>query len=93
MAKANYKIRPGHVILALIVLYFLALLRTDWTVFTGLKESRTGLNRAIGRAERERERLKRELVLLKRPDQIELFARERLGLIKQGETAYKVIFD
>jgi cell division protein FtsB len=90
-AKRKFKVTPGIIGLFLLVLYFVFLIRSDWSVLSELGAQRAWLEDEIARRTEERTRLRREITLLDSPAYIELLAREKLGLVKPGETAYKVV--
>lgn len=84
--------RLGIIVVILLVLYFIFLIRQDiidnldlqkevWHSELKLKEGAWLANILHNR-----------LALLRSDEQIEMLARTRLGLIKKGEKAYKVIF-
>ena len=89
--ESKLRITPGSVLLLVVVLYFIVLIRTDWKVLLELHSQRTKLKHEIVRGKEEKAGLKKEISLLDTNSYIELLAREKLGLIKRGETAYKVV--
>ena len=89
--ERKFRITPALIILLLIVAYFIMLLRADWVVFSFLAQKKSKLEGDIASATGKKEKLKKEISVLDDPQYIELIAREKLGLIKPGETAYKVV--
>ncbi len=87
----KFRISPAVIFLLLILLYFVILIRADWSVFSELSEKKSALTRDIAGALAQRDKLKKEISQLDDPRYIELVARQKLGLIKQSETAYKVV--
>ncbi len=81
----------GHILVLLMVLYFILLLRSDWAVMTGLVSQKTAIEKEISASRAEKAALKKEIGLLDDPGYIELMAREKLGLVKRSETAFKVV--
>lgn len=75
----------------LLVAYFIFLIRQDIIDQVELNREHARLARAIVAEEAKAGELAERLKRLKGDDLIEELARTRLGLIKQGETAYKVI--
>lgn len=73
------------------VVYFIFLIRQDIIDYLDLKNEKARVGRALEREEKAAVGLKDRLGQLKGDDLIEELARTRLGLIKKGETAYKVI--
>ncbi|MFA6548775.1 MAG: septum formation initiator family protein [Candidatus Margulisiibacteriota bacterium] len=81
----------GWIVFILMVLYFIFLIRQDIISNLELKKE---AERAAAGIQREEKRIKEyqgRLKGMQRADYVELLARSRLGLIKKGETAYKVI--
>ncbi len=90
-AESKFRITAGGILLLLVVLYFIVLIRTDWKVLLELQTQRANLKQEITCGREEKARLKKEISLLDTYSYIELLAREKLGLIKRGERAYKVV--
>lgn len=85
--------RFGYILLALIILYFIFLIRQDIIDNLELKrEERMGIKN-MQQEENLAQELRIRLKALKSNNYIEKLARTRLGLIKKGETAYKVIIN
>jgi cell division protein FtsB len=74
-----------------VVLYFILLLRSDRAMMTGLEAQKAAIEREIKASSAERVSLKKEIKLLDDPNYVELLAREKLGLIKRSESAFKVV--
>ncbi len=87
----KFGVSPAVVLVVLVIVYFFALLRSDWVNYQGLSESRTKLKEDVSRLTELRAKLRREISSLDDPEYIELLAREKLGLIKPGEVPYKVV--
>ncbi len=83
--------RLGWVLFFLAVVYFIFLIRQDIIDYLDLKREKETAGRLLEREEKAAVELKDRLGKLKGDDLIEELARTRLGLIKKGETAYKVI--
>lgn len=83
--------RLGLVLFILLVIYFIFLIRQDIIDNLELRKEEQRVSKKIGEEEKLSLELKDRLKRLKGEDLIEELARTRLGLIKKGETAYKVI--
>lgn len=83
--------RLGWILFFVAVIYFIFLIRQDIIDSLELKKEKEATSRAFDQGERTAEILQDRLGRLKSDDLIEELARTRLGLIKKGETAYKVI--
>ena len=83
--------RIGWLLFGLLVAYFIFLIRQDIIDQLELKKEEGRLARAVTAEEAKTGELADRLTRLKGDDLIEELARTRLGLIKQGETAYKVV--
>ena len=81
----------GWIFFFLLVAYFIFLIRQDIIDYLDLKNENERFSRTLGREEKTLAGLKDRQRRLKSDDLIEELARTRLGLIKKGETAYKVI--
>jgi len=89
--RLPFKISSGAVLLILVSAYFIFLIRADWVVLGQLNAEKAALSGLIGEASAESGALREEIRLLDRLDYVELVARQKLGLVKRGETAYKVV--
>lgn len=83
--------RLGLLLFVLIILYFIFLIRQDIIDHLELKREKQGVIKNLQAEERLAKELRIRLKELKSDNYIEKLARTRLGLIKKGETAYKVI--
>lgn len=88
---AKRGINKETVIIAIVVLYFVFLIRQDWISSNELMLERGKLSRDIFVSEKRKAELKKEISLLNDDSYIELVARQKLGLIKKGEEPYKVV--
>ena len=75
----------------LLALYFIFLIRQDIIDNLDLKKEERLIQKKYEQEEKYSIALKDRLSRLKGDDLIEELARTRLGMIKKGETAYKVI--
>jgi len=85
--------RLGFILFILIIVYFIFLIRQD---IIGNLELKKELKTAVKNLKYEDDlgnRLQHKLKLLESKKYIEELARTRLGMIKIGETAYKVVFE
>jgi len=73
------------------VVYFIFLIRQDIIDYLDLKQEKERVVQKVEQEEKATLELKDRLGKLKGDDLIEELARTRLGLIKKGETAFKVI--
>ena len=83
--------RVGWLLFCLLVAYFIFLIRQDIIDQLELKKTESRLARSVSAEETKADGLADRLTRLKGDDLVEELARTRLGLIKQGETAYKVV--
>jgi len=83
--------RLGWTIFFLFIAYYIFLIRQDIIDARELKGERDRLTAVLAREVKASAELDWRLRRLQNPDLIEELARIRLGLIKKGETAYKVI--
>ena len=83
--------RLGWLLFFLLVIYFIFLIRQDIINYLDLKKEIQLVSKKNEQAEKRAADLKERLQLLKDDDLIEELARTRLGLVKKGETAYKVV--
>ncbi|MFH1347860.1 MAG: septum formation initiator family protein [Candidatus Margulisiibacteriota bacterium] len=83
--------RFGFILFVLFVIYFIFLIRQDIIDNLGLKKEKQGVAKSIQQEEELFKELQKRMKDFKRAGYIEKLARIRLGLIKKGETAYKVI--
>jgi cell division protein FtsB len=83
--------RIGWVIFALLVIYFIFLIRQDIIDNLALRKEVQALAKKVEIEEKSETELKQRLARLNGDQLIEELARTRLGMVKKGETAYKVI--
>ena len=83
--------RIGFVLFVLIVIYFIFLIRQDIISNLDLLAQERRLAKNIEQEEVLAQDLKTRLKSLNTPTDIEEIARTKLGLVKKGEVAYKVI--
>ncbi|MFH1826572.1 MAG: septum formation initiator family protein [bacterium] len=81
----------GIILFILIVGYFIFLIRQDIIDNLELRRSADRLGANIVKEEILAEQYKQRLNQLRNKGFIEQLARTKLGLVKQGETAYKVL--
>ena len=81
----------GIILFALIIIYFIFLIRQDIIDNLDLRREASRVEEAKKNEEMAEVRFTKRLGELKRGDYIESLARVRLGWIKKGESAYKVI--
>ena len=75
----------------LIIIYFIFLIRQDIIDNLELKRERGELKQGVAGEEERGARLRTRIKELNKENCIEELARTKLGLVKKGETAYKVI--
>lgn len=85
------KERFWHIVLILAVVYFMVLIRNDTVQNNELKDEKAMTARSLAEENAKQSALKKELRSLGKDSQIEMLAREKLGVVRQGEKAYKVI--
>jgi cell division protein FtsB len=83
--------RFGYLLFFLLVVYFIFLIRQDIMDNLELKRTRVQLSASIRQERSLHQRLTRRLQALRSDEYLERLARTRLGLVKRGETAYKVV--
>ncbi|MBU0671436.1 MAG: septum formation initiator family protein [Candidatus Margulisbacteria bacterium] len=81
----------GVLLFVLLILYFIFLIRQDIIDSLELKREKHRAATSIQQAEVQAKSLANRLKALQNDSYVESLARTRLGLIKKGETAYKVI--
>ena len=85
--------RIGWIIFVLLVIYFIFLIRQDIIDNLALKKEVQTLGKKAEIEEKSEADLKQRLARLNGDQLMEELARTRLGMVKKGETAYKVIND
>jgi len=83
--------RIGWLLLLGLIIYFIFLIRQDIIDYLELKKERENTFRKIKEEQELTKNLQVRLKKLEKGELVEELARTRLGLIKKGETAYKVI--
>ncbi|MFA5112968.1 MAG: septum formation initiator family protein [Candidatus Margulisiibacteriota bacterium] len=83
--------RLGWLLFFFFLLYFIFLIRQDIIDYLELRAEKGKMTRELSRQSAGLEWRQKRLSRLKADELIEELARTRLGLIKKGETAYKVI--
>ncbi|MFC1510993.1 septum formation initiator family protein [Candidatus Margulisiibacteriota bacterium] len=83
--------RLGLILFILVVVYFIFLIRQDIIDNLELKSDVRRLTKSIAQEKQSTEQMQKKLKQLQSNSYIEKLARTRLGLVKKGETAYKVI--
>jgi cell division protein FtsB len=85
------RISAWQVLFILASLYFVFLIRSDWITMSELSAQKKGLTGEISDGKGRQTELKARVKSLEDPSYIELVARQKLGMVKRSETAYKVI--
>lgn len=85
------KVNIGFLLFILAVAYLLFLIRNDIVGSGKLKAEQTAVSNQIKEQGILRKELYRKVKLLDQNDHIERLAREKLGMVKPGEKAYKVV--
>jgi len=80
-----------NLLVFLLILYFLFLIHQDWLRLTSLGQENLRTASSLAQEQKLNKNLRTKISLLKTDDYIEDLARERLGLIKPGEMAIKII--
>jgi cell division protein FtsB len=79
------------IVLLAAVLYFAFLIRADLISNSRLNDEKAAIAKNLDAEKTRQAALKRELKMLNSNSHIEMLARENLGVVRQGEKAYKVI--
>jgi cell division protein FtsB len=85
------KERFWAIVLVSAVLFFFFLIRADLISNSRLKDEKATIAKNLDAEKARQAGLKRELKMLNSNSHIEMLARENLGVVRQGEKAYKVI--
>ncbi|MFA6169852.1 MAG: septum formation initiator family protein [Candidatus Margulisiibacteriota bacterium] len=85
--------RAGLIIAVLAIIYFIFLIRQDIINYRDLVRDQEAVGRRVAFEENRSLELRERLARLKGNDLVEEIARTKLGLIKKGETAYKVVLE
>ncbi|MCX5751661.1 MAG: septum formation initiator family protein [Candidatus Saganbacteria bacterium] len=83
--------RIGLVVFVLIIIYFALLIRSDYVGFFKLKLDKAHLEQSLKQEQALSGYLTVEAVKLDGNFRVEELARTKLGLVKSGEKAYKII--
>jgi len=83
--------RFGYLLFFLLVVYFIFLIRQDIMDNLELKRTSVQLTESICQEKALNQSLHERLEALRSNKYLERLARTRLGLVKRGETAYKVV--
>ncbi len=83
--------RFGFILFVLIIIYFIFLIRQDIIDNLDLKQQAKSVTVELKREKVRAKNLQDKLKALNRDSYIESLARTRLGMIKKGETPYKII--
>jgi len=85
--------RLGWLVFALLVIYFIFLIRQDIIDYFDLRKEDKQILKNLKKEEVINQALQKGLKKVQSDNQLEKLARTRLLMIKKGETAYKVIND
>lgn len=85
--------RIGWALFVVLVIYFIFLIRQDIINNLTLQKEERGFLKKVEQEEATLAKLKDLSSQIKNGDLVEELARTRLGMVKKGETAYKVILD
>lgn len=80
-----------YIVFVLAVAYFLLLIRTDLVQNKALRSDKAAMSMNIVSEKNELAFLKGKMGDLKKNHYLEQIARDKLGMIERGESAYKVI--
>jgi len=83
--------RFGWLLFVLMVIYFIFLIRQDIIDNLELKKDKAAVIKSLETGKYLTLSLNDRLARLKSDDMMEEIARTKLGLVKKGETAYKVV--
>jgi len=89
--KSRKLLRPGLILFALAVIYFIFLIRSDYLGFLNLQREKSNLILALNRESEVLESTKKELAQLEGGELTEELARTKLGLVRKSEKAYKIV--
>ena len=80
------------IVLLLVIFYFIFVIWKDIMELGSLDREKSALLKSLAKETIERRELEAQAQSLNRPGQLELMARQRLGMIKRGETPFKIIY-
>ncbi|MGB9612902.1 MAG: FtsB family cell division protein [Candidatus Margulisiibacteriota bacterium] len=83
--------RLGWILFIFLVVYFIFLIRQDIIDNLDLRKEQERLIKKIEEEKNFAQEMKERIEDLKEGNLVEALARARLGLVKKGETAYKVV--
>jgi len=83
--------RLGWLVFALLVIYFIFLIRQDIIGYFDLRKEEQAILKNLKKEEVINQALQKGIKKVQSDNQLEKLARTRLLMIKKGETAYKVI--
>jgi len=85
-------IRYDFLLMLFMVLLFLAVARSDIIKYDSLKNTEEKISKGIVLETKKQRSLISKIAQLDNNAYIETISRQKLGLIKNGETAYKVLY-
>lgn len=85
-------IRYDFLLMLFMVLLFLAVARSDIIKYDSLKNTEEKISKGIVLETKKQRTLMSKMAQLDNNAYIETISRQKLGLIKNGETAYKVLY-
>ena len=85
------KERFWYIVFFLALAYFFFLIRNDIIQNSFLKDEKEAITKDLEAGKAKQVELKNELKMLNKNSYIEKLAREKLGVVQQGERPYKVI--
>jgi cell division protein FtsB len=85
--------RIGWILFLALIVYFIFLIRQDIIDYRQLKKEKENVLKRVAEEKEMVKNLQVRLEKLEKGELVEELARTRLGMIKKGETAYKVIRD
>lgn len=81
----------GYIVFFLALVYCSVLIRSDIVQNSRLKNEKDTTIKNLAAERSKQAALKNELKMLNKDSHIEMLAREKLGVVQQGERPYKVI--
>ena len=85
------KERFWYIVFILAIAYIFVLIRNDLVQNSRLKDEKEAVTKNLDAEKLKQAGLKSEFKMLNKNSYIEMLAREKLGIVQQGEKAYKVI--
>ncbi len=83
--------RIWYIVFLLAVAYFVYLIRSDMVQNSRLRHDKASMTESLSEEKAKQASLKNRMDLLKSDQYVEKVAREKLGLVGQGESPFKVI--